>query len=268
MIHFVVAVFTGKRENRVLNERLEDPTYLVKKHLYGLKTLEIPGVTKATFVISPSENRKRDLEVLEHVNQYNDIDGIEIEAFVKQDNFMFSYGSWNAAMERNIKNDEHFFLIEDDYFPCMDRFYEPFVQRMNESGSAYVCQLWSDKFLRKPCAAISNGLMNIDAARSHYEKFGECLLLKRLKRYEKSPHQGVIAQINFLDGYAKIGRTVSDISDEYGHPFLSPENRVFMYGSRIKGIPIKCESYGEVKTEPATYLPYNMVRRQEDGGSR
>jgi hypothetical protein len=261
VIHYIVAVFTGKRQNRVINERLSDPAYFVKKHLFGLETLKLPDVVRATFVISPSDNESRDLEVLEYVKAYDNNTGIKIDAYIKEDNYMFSYGSWNDAMEKNIGNNEHFFLIEDDYFPCSDNFYEPFVKKMEETDSAYVCQLWSDKFLRRPCAAISNGLMNIDTVRVHHKKFRECLNLKGLKEHHDLNHnQGVIAQINFLAGYQKLNFQIADISEEYGQPFLSPENRVFMYGKRVKGIVIKCEGFGEVKTEPATYLPYNRIR--------
>lgn len=262
MIHYIVAVFTGKRKNPVINERLNDPAYLVKKHLFGIETLEMPDVTKVTFVVSPSENKERDLEVVEYVKNYNNQSGIEIDAYIKDDNLMFSYGSWNDAMERNIENDEHFFLIEDDYFPCSDYFYKPFVEKMVEHDAAYVCQLWSDKFLSRPCAAISNGLMNIEAARFHHKKFRECLQLRKLKKYENlGSDQGVIAQINFLDGYTRLAYPICDIADEYGQPFLAPDNRVFMYGNRVKGIVIKCESFGEVKTEPATFLRYNQVKK-------
>lgn len=262
MIHYVVAVFTGKRKNPVINERLLDPSYLVKKHLFGIETLRIPDVTKVTFVVSPSDNRTRDQEVVDYVKNYDNQTDIEIDAYIKSDNLMFSYGSWNDAMEKNIENDDHFFLIEDDYFPCADYFYKPFVEKMLENDAAYVCQLWSDKFLSRPCAAISNGLMNIDAARFHYKKFRECLQLRKLKKYENiGSEQGVIAQINFLDGYIRLAYPICDIADEYGQPFLAPDNRVFMYGNRTKGIVIKCESFGEVKTESATFLRYNKVEK-------
>jgi hypothetical protein len=33
-----------------------------------------------------------------------------------------------------------------------------------------------------------------------------------------------------------------------------------MYGKRVRGIVIKREGFGEVKTESATYLPYNRIR--------
>jgi hypothetical protein len=261
VIHYIVAVFTGKRQNKVINARLSDPAYLVKKHLFGLETLKLPDVVKATFVVSPSDNEARDQEVVEYVKNYDNKTSIEIDAYIKEDNLLFSYGSWNDAMEKNIENDEHFFLIEDDYFPCSDNFYEPFVKKMEETDSAYVCQLWSDKFLSRPCAAISNGLMSIDAARFHHKKFRECLNLRKLKNRKALNHQqGVTAQIHFLDGYQKLAFPITDIAEEYGQPFLSPENRVFMYGNRVKGIMIKCESFGEVKTEPATYLRYSQIR--------
>lgn len=262
MIHYIVAVFTGKRKNAVVNHRLSDPCYFVKKHLFGIETLKMPDVTKVTFVVSPSEDRSRDQSVVDYVNSYDNKTGIEITSYIKNDNLLFSYGSWNDAMEKNIDGDEHFFLIEDDYFPCADSFYKPFVQRMAETDAAYVCQLWSDKFLSRPCAAISNGLLNIEAARVHHKKFRECLQLRNLKKYENiGSEQGVIAQINFLDGYTKLAYPICDIADEYGQPFLSPENRVFMYGNKTKGIVIKCESFGEVKTEAETFLRYNQIKK-------
>jgi len=263
MIHYIVAVFIGVRANEKINSLLEvDPTYLVKKHMFALSTLQIPKIKRVTFVVSPSDDRQRDNAVVDFVRSQTLAGGIEIDSYVKEDNRFFSYGSWNDAMVRNINDDNHFFLIEDDYFPCMDDFYDPFLEVMEDASSPYVPQMWTNKFTRKHVAAISNGLMNINDARWHYENYGECIWLKGIDpSILNGSNQGVIAQIHFLDGYTKAGREISDVSDEYAHPFLSPENRVFIYGTRKKGIPIKCESYGEVKHEEATY---NRVKLKKE----
>lgn len=263
MIHYIVAIYTGKRRNQVVNERLYDPCYFAKKQLFGLETLNLPLITKATFVVSPSDDRTRDQQVVDYVNDIGKVKGIQLDSFIRKTNDFFSYGSWNDGIQRNIDNDENLFLIEDDYFPCADEFYKPFVDRMEETNAAYVCQLWSDKFLTRACAAISNGLMNINAAREHYKRYKECLNLKGIKK-NMGRNQGVVAQIEFLDKFIDMGFNISDISDEYGHPFLTPENRIFLYGERKRGIVIKCECFGEVRTESATYLSNSKIEHGDE----
>lgn len=239
--------------------------YLVKKHLDALEKLNVNSITRATFVVAPSNDFERDNEVINYVKDVKLKDHIKLDAYIRTENTMLSYGSWNDAMIKNIENNEHFFLIEDDYFPNVDDFYSPFISQMKRNNSAYVCQLWTDKFLGFHCAAISNGLMNINAARMHYDKFNECFALSKLKRgignsYQNAEH----IQMKFLDSYKNIGFSISDVADEYAQPFLQPDNRIFLYGNRKGIVLIKCENFGEIDVEPATFLRYDKVKKRDN----
>lgn len=258
MIHYVVAVYTGSRRNSLINKRMSDPLYLVKKHIDALKNFNIEHITRATFVVAPSDDFRRDFEVINYIKNINIGKGLELDSYLRKENTMFSYGSWNDLMQNNIQMDENFFLIEDDYFPCTDHFYLPFLKKMKEENYAYVCQLWTNKFFRSYCAAISNGLMNITAAREHYRKFNQCLQLEKITKKESPYSEATNAQIKFLNSYIDMGFLISDIADEYVHPFLQPNNEVFMYGNKDGKMLIECENFNIEKTHPGTFKSYKI----------
>lgn len=260
MIHYAVAVFTGNRRNSLINKRMSDPLYLVKKHIDALKNLNVEHITRATFVVAPSDDSKRDFEVINYIKNLNIGKDLKLDAYLRTENTMFSYGSWNDLMQNNVQMDEHFFLIEDDYFPCIDHFYLPFLKKMEKENYAYVCQLWTNKFFRFYCAAISNGLINITAVREHYKKFNTCLQLEKINKNKDHYSEATMAQMKFLNGYIDMGFLISDVADEYAQPFLQPENRVFMYGKEDGKVLIECENFNPQKTFPGRFKAYKIKK--------
>lgn len=228
MIHYVVAVYTGKRANDVLNGHLSDPLFLVKMQINALKRLKVPKIKRVTFVVSPSSNMEADLTVVDFINNTNHgIEGVEIQSYLTDNNDHYSYGSWNDCIKKNLDSEMNFFLIEDDYIPSKNLFYLPFEDQLDEK-TAYVCQLYTTS---QPLhASISNGLMNLQAARDHYDMFGSCMSLLTLRNKEYSP--GVMAQMSFLDHYPKMLYSIKDIASTHKQPFLNSKNKVSYYGNR------------------------------------
>lgn len=241
MINYVVALYVGDRGNRSVNLLTKDPTYMAKRHLGALASLNVPLITKATFVVSPSGNPEADSCAVEFVQQsINCIEGIEIDCFIGSNNNNHSYGCWNFAMKKYIDDKNHFFLIEDDYFPTKDEFYLPFLEKIR-SNTAYVSQLYVHNREHRQHAAISNGLMNVDAARAHIERFGDCINIDLPK---KKPYDvGVYSQLHFLRKFYDLGYKMDDVSKEYCHPFLERNNRITLYGN----------TKGETLIEPVFY---------------
>ena len=181
MIHYVVAVYVGRRHNKGVNELLKDPTYMVKEQIRSLVSFNLPMIKKVTFVISPSDSNERDSFVLNFIEDHREIlSAYELDVFIAPNNDNHSYGSWNFVMNKCIAGEDNmdFFLIEDDYFPAKDEFYLPFIERM-KGNVAYVCQFYDRG------AAISNGLMSFRAAKAHHENFGNCINVESLKMMQR-----------------------------------------------------------------------------------
>lgn len=234
-IHYIVALYLGKRRNMDLNKALSDPFHLVNMHLQALSNLSIPLVKKATFVISPSGNKHRDDMVANFIKNQK-IQGIELDSYITTKSFFWSYSSWDDCMTMSIEDDMDFFLIEDDYLPAKDEFYMPFVEKKND-GVAYISQFCTIVEGDRYRASISNGLMNHDAAKSHHQALGACLHLPVLKGKVGNP--GVAGQIYFLDKFKDLGYSVKDVSDGYHQPFLNARNKVVSFGNPNGEILIK-----------------------------
>lgn len=238
MIHYIVSVYVGTRGNRRVNKLLVDPTDFVRRHIETFSMYKIPDIKKATFVVSPSNDRSRDESVVNFIkdrsSQFTDI---EISAVIRENNNNFSYGSWEYGMKNCLHEDLHFFLIEDDYIPYRDEFYLPFVQKSNKRVG-YVAQWYvdpksdrdSEQRMKIKHAAISNGLITIDAARAHHRTYKQCINLVAKKG--EGGNIGVLSQMHFLDNFVKIGLSVEDLYDDYCHPFLNPDHSMPMYGKK------------------------------------
>lgn len=229
MINYIVSIYVGSRGNTAVSALTNDPTYMASRHLDLLSRLNVPLIKRATFVVSPSPFPERDHTAVEFIMSHSGkIKGIEIDSFIGENNNNHSYGSWNFGMIKYINDGMNFFLIEDDYFPSKDEFYMPFIEKMTDDV-AYVSQLYVHNNEHRKHAAISNGLMNIAAAKKHYEAFGSCINIKLPER--KVYDVGVYTQLYFLKGLEDLGYRIKDVSKRYCHPFLERNNRIKLYGN-------------------------------------
>lgn len=245
-IHYIVATYTGERANISLNRHLRDPLFLVKMQIESLKNLKIPEIKKVTFVVSPSFE-DRDRAIINFVksisSQFHDK---VIEAYIKPTNEYYSYGCWEHCMKNNLEDNLDFFLIEDDYLPARNEFYLPFQEELDKK-TAYVCQLYTKVLELFDHAAISNGLMNLDAIKEHVNTFGTCTSIPNMINTTKY-NPGVIAQMGFLDHFPKLGYRIKDISAKYKQPYLQANDTIVKYGNRN----------GEILLQPYTSCLENI----------
>lgn len=230
MIHYIVAVYVGERKNAHVNQYTTDPRYAIDLHIESLSKLVVPEIKRVSFVVSPSFSMENDTAAVEHaLLNSGSLSGVEIDSFIGDNNNDHSYGSWNFAMKKHISGEMDFFLIEDDYFPCHNEFYLPFIEKMGDN-TAYISQLYVGEGKRtKSHAAISNGLMAWHAAKRHYDKFRECIFTRPLDT--KTVDAGVYAQTCFLKNYDRLKYEMGDVSDSYCHPFLERNNSISLYGN-------------------------------------
>lgn len=272
MLHYIVSVYVGARANNLVNNILkENPNHYVDIHLDRLRRYGSSDIKRVTFVVNKSEDEERDNKVAEAARGV-DIGFAMTESYVRDSNRYYSYGAWEDCVTKNIDNLD-FFLIEDDYYPATNEFHRPFVNGLNTSKNvAYCCQMYQSGH-----AAISNGCLSVKAAKSHLDKFGESLTLKRFddivypkniirepmtprdrrrmnerQRQEKRRpiprgsrvlHPGVFAQERFLLGFEELGFTFTDLMENYNHPFLREVDTVVKYGKKNGQVLLDCEFY-------------------------
>lgn len=266
MIHYITSLYFGKRRNQLVQQCIDqDPYYLLKSHMLAFHKYEMKDVHRVTFVVNPSENNEVDNGAIEILEQYKEAcrnKEIRYEIIYCPDNKHISYGAWNYAIMNGIEDKEtqHFFLLEDDYIPCSDNFYLPYIKR-SADNIAHVCQLWQPARQRPKTpelrlfgrAAMTGGLLNAYAARKILEKYGTCLLLEVTAEYPHlMSHKNLdditkkyilsgVAQQKFLRLYEQEGYDITDLGPDHCQLFLTS-----------KGIKV----YGQ--GHPATVEPIHM----------
>ena len=229
-IHYVVAFYLGPRETKSCDILLKNDRYhYVKKHIENLNKYKIDDITQATFVIIDYD-KKIDEGVKKIIEDYPC--KIPIKLLYRK-NGGGSYTAWDSAIQAVLKDDyDYHFLIEDDYVPVTDYFYQPFVERCGPN-TAYVCQFWIDNH-----ASVSNGLFSDKVAKDLKNKFGsvfDCI-------NDRDDWAGqVLNQVNFLNFAKEAGYEFADVS-KYCHPFLERENFIKVFGNKYGDVLIAPES--------------------------
>ena len=221
-INYIVALYFGTRVSKKHNELIsKSPFYLLDEHLSFLKDCNT-NITQVTFVIN-GEKPDGFLERIEN----NLPDYVKVKV-VERKNQGFSYGGWNDVIVQCLEdnsNFDYYFIIEDDYVPTVDNFYEPFVEKCTNENP-FVCGLIGHIPRQHP--AISNGLLQNKACKHVYEQcknvfVGLCV----------TPGDSYLeawsTQINFMDNFTSLGFTFNDIIDKYCSPFHSSSTDVVVY---------------------------------------
>jgi hypothetical protein len=219
-IHYIVAVYLGNHGSEAVNKLLQaDKYHFIKKHLKCLSEYKVDDITKVTFVVNQHED-KEDLEILK-ITQDQSLN-IPIEVIFRE-NTGYSYAAWNKVVTDSIKNNElfdYYFLIEDDYLPNQDYFYQPFVDAVKEN-TAYVCQAW-----RANHAAISNGLL-VGKSAEHILKHYPTVF--NVKTENASYYVGIYNQVNFLSYAKDLGMNFTDVCETSLQVYLNKSEFCF-YG--------------------------------------
>lgn len=260
MINYIVATYFGKRRNKIVQECVDaDPFYLVKSHLLSVAKHKMKDVHKVTFVVNKSENEDADKsvsEVVKHLSSFSALQDKEIEVLYNDDNRHISYGAWNYGANHAIKDErtKYMFLLEDDYVPFGDEFYEPYV-KVSKDDIAYVCQMWTpSKNPRAKLAgrvAITNGLLNADVCRNVYEKYGTCFYLEETPEYQhllktkgmddvnKKYILSGVAQTHFIKYFLDCQYRIVDLGEGWSQLFLDSHGVTpYKEGETSKIMPI------------------------------
>lgn len=230
-VHYVVAFYLGDRLTQSCNSLIKaDRYHYVKTHIERLNRLNLPSITKATFVIS-EYNTEIDAGVQEIVDQSNSVIPISV---LYRKNWGGSYGAWNEAITKELEGGyDYHFLIEDDYVPACDEFYQPFIDKFKDN-TAYVCQWWNDGH-----AAISNGMFSNKVAIEIQKKKKQIFNID-LKRNDW--HGFVQNQVTFLQNAKDLGYKFDDCARGFLHPFLERHDYISFFGKRTGNVLIEPES--------------------------
>lgn len=268
MINYIASLYFGKRRNELVQQCLdEDPYYLLKSHMLAFHKYEMPYIHKVTFVVNPSENIEIDEKAIEVLEEYKQIcrnKDILFEILYCPDNKHISYGAWNYAIMNGLNDEKtnYFFLLEDDYVPCADNFYNPYLER-SANNIAHVCQLWqpgkpkpSAPHIKLPGrAGMTGGLLNANASRDVFKKHGTCFLLEVTSEYSqlisskktdditKKYILSGVAQQKFLRLYEHEGYDITDTGPDNCQLFLTTRG-IRVYG---QGNPATIEPIYEYK---------------------
>ena len=203
-IHYIVAVYLGNHGSPLVNSLLQkDKHHFVKRHLECLTKFKVDDITKVTFVVNQHEDQN-DFELLK-ITQESSLQ-IPIEVIFRE-NTGYSYAGWNKVVTDSIKNNElfdYYFLIEDDYLPNQDYFYQPFIDAVKEN-TAFVSQVW-----RTNHAAISNGIL---VGKSAEEILKSYQTVFNVKTDNTSYYTGVYNQLNFLSYAKDLGMSFTDVCE-------------------------------------------------------
>jgi RimJ/RimL family protein N-acetyltransferase len=221
MITYIVSVYFGKRRSKTYNRFWDvDIYYFVKQHIRMINKYNNPDINKILFVVN-HYNHMIDQEILNVVKELDNKVPVEV---IFRSNQNFSYGAWNDAIKHIIDTKtDYYFLIEDDYLPNFDKFYEPFVSQMDQS-TGYVAQLVNYNY-NPVHASISNGLLSYEAAKDSYDTFGDIFKLsKASSTLDDLDYQvATTDQINFLCNILEKYQ-IKDVSAITKIPFLESVN--------------------------------------------
>ena len=222
MFDYIVCFYFGERRVRTTNSLLlSDRYFFVKKHLEFIKNNEtvLNDINNVILVINNSNDD--DLESVTNIkNEYPFSDKITI---IGRDNSNYSYGGWNESLIHQINLNtpsSHAFLCEDDYIPCNDNFHKKFIEFFN-SDVIYVCQLFMNNH-----AAISNGFINYEIIKNHYNNTKELFVLNNNSDYGNAERN----QVNFLNNFRNY--KCVDICEKYYSRFLCAIEEIIIYGNK------------------------------------
>lgn len=212
-ITYIVATWLGRRRAAYYTEKfLQDSYFLIKQHITNLSIFNSDNIEKILIVVN--ENDKNiDTNLQQELNKLNCKIPYEI---IKRPNFGFSYAAWEHGIRHCLQNEtssDYFFLIEDDYVPSRDDFYQYFLKKFtNNVGGVF--QLYTEMHGLKKHAAISNGMISKHIAKKCLKKYENVFNIELKNTYLSAQHN----QETFLD-YLELESEICDISDIACIPF-------------------------------------------------
>ncbi|CAM8635271.1 hypothetical protein MCEKE4_00758 [Acidimicrobiia bacterium] len=211
---YLVACFEGSRPNVA---DTHDLATTMRRHLSAIDAYgETPSVrlAKVIFIVNCVGLKNESLETTTV--------GDHVISIIRRPNNGYSYGAWARGVHHLLDDDDppdFAFLIEDDYLPSMKRFLDPFVDRIN--GHGFVAQRLSSIPGVAPLhASTSNGLLDLRATQSTFEKFGVSFIYYPYELGADDYVMGCENQIMFFSLLQLAGFGLSSIQDAWSVPHL------------------------------------------------
>lgn len=194
------------------------------------------GVSLVTFAFNL--DNLDDQEIIEREIEKRDKDiKFKYEVFCRL-NRGTSYGAWDAVIKKNLDYFDYYFVIEDDFVPATNNFYQPFIDRCTDKV-AYVC-MYANKdwtHMGVPHAAIPHGIIRGDACKHVYTEQNNLL---KIYTHENSYNVYYKIQVEFFEYFIKQGYVISDILDSYSSPYMdSRDQSTTIYGNPSNPVLIK-----------------------------
>lgn len=213
-VNYIISFYNGKR--RHYGRETYWRTFL-DTHIEFIKNNMI-DIGMVTFCISWSNDNNDYVDDKEMIGYIESLDlPFNYEIYTRV-NGGFSYGAFSEIIEKNHKDYQYSFIIEDDYIPTSPDFMGYFLRKL-EGSVVYVPCLYKDSH-----ASICNGMINNKLLIDNIRLLGE---------YEGTDYQGggFKNQLKFMTGYGKLGYTFDDITDVAHTEFLDGDKKIKKYGN-------------------------------------
>lgn len=228
-INYVVACYVGMRRNEIL-----DPYEYIRTHLVLLDRFADHSIAKISVVLSvDGDEGDSFINFCTNIIEASDYLRNRVDIRLRP-NRGFSYAAWHEEILASMNDFDYFFLVEDDYAPGYSKFYEPFLEQLQNRNIGYCCSKVS--FTHGRHAGMSSGMMRADVARIVVDKFGAAFLID-----PNTTQYGVgeWSQIHFLDLMEQAGFTFNDPSHLVSTPFLDIFKNIMDHGNPKGPCPLK-----------------------------
>ena len=213
-VNYIISFYNGTR--RHYGRETHWRTFL-DTHIDFIKNNMI-DIGMVTFCISWSNDNNNYVDDKEMVWYIESLDlPFNHEVYLRVNNG-FSYGAFAEIIERNHKDYQYSFIIEDDYIPTSPDFMGYFLRKF-EGQVVYVPTLYANDH-----ASICNGMIENRLLRGHIDLLGDYI-------GNDYQHGGFGNQLKFMTGYGKIGYKFDDITDVAHTEFLDGDKKIIKYGN-------------------------------------
>lgn len=221
MIDYIVSCYFGPRRLLITSNCYKnDKLFFLKAHVEMINKFKSDQIHNVIFTLNSDD--PTDVELMDEF-----IKTVKCRVPVKyiiQPNIGFSYSAWEKAIIKYIDDPvDHYFLIEDDYVPNIDHFYNYFLSKMNSPYVGYVCELVFENHPAGP-----NGIIRADICR---EIFNEKGVIFDVNRNAKIYHDGENNQRYYLNFLLDRGYIIKDIADLAKIERLDNWSRLKTYGN-------------------------------------
>jgi len=214
--NYIISAYFGNRRTTLnYKERLLDI------HLDFFNENTIEELNKIIVILNVDKNN--DIEKLQIIKEK--YQNLPIDYIIK-DNIGGSYYNYELGLLNSIfldSNVEYCFTIEDDYMPFDANFYIPFVNKLKDENTVFVCQAMNGTY-----AGITNGMFDMKKIKNFYLKYNKILNVDLQTDYNTLDKN----QREFTD-FLLSEYKITDISD-YCHPSYSISSMIYYMGN-IKG---------------------------------